>query len=218
VRHGKSLFLPILPHTRTREDVNIQLLLTITVFFLSAFGTLFWLSIPLVIQVIIDKVIVQNSPEILNLLGVFLIVTTLIASASEIGLAALTAAIVGNGLARNLFLKVAVTLPKVLAMLLLMAIYSPQLAFASTGLTALACRTYYLLKRIRLVAECSSEPLPLSFRLPLTLIVLFLFWYGASLVLAVQLSLGQLIAFIILSIQFVAFLLSVTAAATKPIH
>ena len=100
----------------------------------------------------------------------------------------------------------------------IMAIYSPQLAFASTGLTALACGTYYLLKRNRLVAESGSEPLPLSFRLPLTLIVLFLFWYGASLVLAVQLSLGQLIAFIILSIEFVAFLLSVTAAATKPIH
>ncbi|MBD2624810.1 hypothetical protein H6G48_25430 [Microcystis flos-aquae FACHB-1344] len=189
-----------------------------TVFFLSAFGTLFWLSIPLVIQVIIDNVIIQNSPEALNFWGVFLIVTTLFASASEIGLAALTAAIIGNGLARNLFLKVAVTLPKVLAMLSLMAIYSPQLAFASTGLTALACGTYYLLKRNRLVAESGSEPLPLSFRLPLTLIVLFLFWYGASPVLAAQLSLGQLIAFIIFSIQFVAFLLSLTAAATRPIH
>jgi ABC-type multidrug transport system fused ATPase/permease subunit len=103
-------------------------------------------------------------------------------------------------------------------MLLLMAIYSPQLAFASTGLTALTSWDLLPSKRSRLVAECSSEPLPLSFRLPLTLIVLFLFWYGVSLVLTVQLSLGQLIAFIILSIQFVAFLLSVTAAATKPIH
>lgn len=167
---------------------------------------------------IIDNVIIQNSPEALNFWGVFLIVTTLFASASEIGLAALTAAIIGNGLARKLFLKVAVTLPKVLAMLSLMAIYSPQLAFASTGLTALACGTYYLLKRNRLVAESGSEPLPLSFRLPLTLIVLFLFWYGASPVLAAQLSLGQLIAFIIFSIQFVAFLLSLTAAATKPIY
>jgi len=193
----------------------IQLLLSITVFFLSAFGTLFWLSIPLVIQVIIDKVIVQNSPDALNVLGLFLIVMTLIASASEIGLAALTAAIIRNCLARDIFLKLAVTLPKILAMLVVMAIYSPQLAFASTGLTALACGTYYLLKRGRLVAESSSEPLPLSFRLPLTLIVLFLFWYGASLVLALQLSLGQLIAFSIFNIQFVAFLLSLTAAATR---
>jgi ABC-type bacteriocin/lantibiotic exporter with double-glycine peptidase domain len=165
--------------------------------------------------VIIDKVIVQNSPDALNVLGLFLIVMTLIASASEIGLAALTAAIIRNCLARDIFLKLAVTLPKILAMLVVMAIYSPQLAFASTGLTALACGTYYLLKRGRLVAESSSEPLPLSFRLPLTLIVLFLFWYGASLVLALQLSLGQLIAFSIFNIQFVAFLLSLTAAATR---
>jgi ABC-type bacteriocin/lantibiotic exporter with double-glycine peptidase domain len=119
----------------------IQLLLSITVFFLSAFGTLFWLSIPLVIQVIIDKVIVQNSPDTLQVLGVFLIVMTLIASAWEVGLAALTAAIIRNGLARDIFLKLAVTLPKILAMLVFMAIYSPQLALASTVLTALACGT-----------------------------------------------------------------------------
>jgi ABC-type bacteriocin/lantibiotic exporter with double-glycine peptidase domain len=54
------------------------------------------------IQVIIDKVIVQNSPDFLNVLGLFLIVVTLVASASEIGLTTLTAFFIRNGLAKDI--------------------------------------------------------------------------------------------------------------------
>lgn len=193
----------------------IQLLLSLALFFLSVVSVLFWLSIPLMIQVIIDKVIVQNSPDTLQVLGIALIVMTLIASALEVGSAALTAFFIRNGLAKDIFLKLAATLPKILAMLAVMAIYSPQLALASTVLTALACGTYYLLKRGRLAAESSSELLPLSFRLPLTLIVVFVLWYGTSFVVNGQLTLGQLIALSIFNIQFVSSLLSLVATATK---
>lgn len=146
---------------------------------------------------------------------------TLIASASEIGLATLTAFFIRNGLAKDIFLKLAATLPKILAMLVVMAIYSLQLALASTVLTALACGTYYLLERGRRRIESaerlvvSSDLLPLSFRLPLTLIVLFILWYGTSFVLNAQLTLGQLIALSIFNIQFVSSLLSLVATATK---
>jgi ABC-type bacteriocin/lantibiotic exporter with double-glycine peptidase domain len=198
------------------ESFIIQLLLSLGIFVISFFGTLFWLSIPLILQVIIDKVIVQNSPDSLNDLGIALLMLTLIASAFEIGLAAFTAALIRSHLvSREIFLQLAATLPKVSIFLVVMVYYSPQLAVASTVLTAIACGAYFFLKRSRIGAELNSNPLPLSFRLPLTLIVLFILWYGTSLILDGQLTLGQWTAIGIFNLQFVASLLSLTAAAIR---
>ena len=92
-----------------------------------------------------------------------------------------------------------------------MTAYSPLLEVVSTVLTAIACGAYYLIKKSRVGAEPSSHPLPLSFRLPLTLIILFFLWYGAVLVLDGSLTLGQWLAVGIFNLQFVASLLGLTA-------
>ncbi|HAC64491.1 MAG TPA: hypothetical protein DCF68_13370 [Cyanothece sp. UBA12306] len=164
----------------------------------------FWLLIPLLIQVIIDKVIVQNSPDTLSVLGLFLLISSLITSGVEIGLATLTTILIRSALVSEFFLRIANTLPKVLAIVVVMFVYYPLMAGASIILTALAGGTYYLLNR----KDSSSQPLPLSFRLPLTLIFIFVVWYGSSLVLEGDLSLGQLIALSIFNIQFVSLVLS----------
>lgn len=64
-RFGLSWFLPSLYRYRN---------VLITVFIASFFVQLFSLANPLVIQIIIDKVIVKNSPDTLNVLGVLLLV------------------------------------------------------------------------------------------------------------------------------------------------
>lgn len=186
------------------NKIILSFTLSVAIFFGNLWGMVFWLLIPLLIQVIIDKVIVQNSPDTLSVLGLFLLISSLITSGVEIGLATLTTILIRSALVSEFFLRIANTLPKVLAIVVVMFVYYPLMAGASIILTALAGGTYYLLNR----KDSSSQPLPLSFRLPLTLIFIFVVWYGSSLVLEGDLSLGQLIALSIFNIQFVSLVLS----------
>lgn len=175
-------------------------------------STFFWVSIPLILLAMIDRVIAQNSPDSLYFFGVTLLILTIFASASEIGLASLTAYFIRSRLvSRNIFLQLSAT--KALVFLVIMAFYSLLLAGASTVLTAIACGAYYLTKKSRVGSEPSSHHLPLSFRLPLTLIVLFILWYGLYLVLDGSLTFGQWRAMGIFNLQFVASLLSLMADA-----
>ncbi len=64
-RFGLGWFLPSIKRYRK---------VLIEVFVASFFVQLFALANPLMVQVIIDKVLIQNSPETLNVLGVFLLV------------------------------------------------------------------------------------------------------------------------------------------------
>lgn len=192
--------------------ILLKIILSLFVFLASAFTTLFWLAIPLIVQVIIDKVIAQTSADSLSVLGVFLIMTTLFASASEVGLSILSRYCSRAGFAEGILLSLAFAVPRILISLVLMSVYNVQLLFASIVLTSIAGGTYYLLKKPRLLVESSSDPLPLSFRLPLTLITLFIFWYGSFLVIKNLLSLGQLVAFSIITIQVVALVLGRIAA------
>ncbi len=190
-----------------------QLFFSFVVFLLSLWGTLFWLSIPLILQVIIDKVIVQNSPDSLNTLGGLLLSLTLIASAFEIGVAALTTVLIrGRLVSREIFLKLASALPKVLLFLVIMIHYNYQMAATSIILTTVACVFYDFLTKRRISSQKISEPLPLTFRLPLTLIVLFVLWYGTFMVLDGVISLGQWLAIAIFNLQFAASVLSLTAS------
>lgn len=190
-----------------------QLFFSFVVFFVSLWGTLFWLSIPFTFQVIIDKVIVQNSPDTLKILGIFLLCSTLFASAFEIGVAALTTVFIrGRLVSREIFLKLASALPKVLLFLVIMILYNYQMAATSIILTIIACVFYYFVTKRRIVSQKISELLPLTFRLPLTLIVLFVLWYGTFMVLDGEITLGQWIAIAIFNLQFAASVLSLTAS------
>jgi hypothetical protein len=184
------------------------------VFAASLFGTLFWLSIPLLLQVIVDKAIAPGSSETLKIIGLSLLIVTLIASASEIGLNIFTQQLVRSKLIdREIFLQLAAFLPKVLAVGILLAIYSQQIAIIATVLAAIACGATIFVRKFGSTRSPDAQPLPLSFRLPLTLVVLFVLWYGAFQVQAGELLLGQWLSVGVLSIQFVASLLSFTVTA-----
>lgn len=79
---GEVILLKTTKHTQQQRfglswfwpSVKKHKRVLIEVFIASFFVQLFALANPLMIQVIIDKVIVQNSPETLNTLGVFLLV------------------------------------------------------------------------------------------------------------------------------------------------
>jgi hypothetical protein len=183
--------------------------LCFAVFAASLFGTFFWLAIPMLLQVIVDKAIGQNSPDTLTILGLALLVCTLFASGSEVGIGVFTQLLArGELISRKKLLQFAAVLARVLAIGVLLTIYSPQVAFATIVLTAIACGASVFVAKSGSSKTSFPQPLPLSFRLPLTLVVLFVLWYGAFQVLADQLLLGQWLAVGVLSLQFAATLLS----------
>lgn len=197
---------PALPH----------FLFGLPVFRLSLLGALFWLSIPLLLQVIVDKVLLRNSADTLNILGIALLLTTLLASVLEIGLKSLIHLFVRSQVAlRETLLNLAAALPRVILLASVLLIYSLHVAVVAIVLTAIACGAYYIINKIRPSGSSGVSPLPLSFRLPLTLIVLFVLWSGASLVLSGQFTLGQWLAIGIMSLEFAACLLSLVAIALR---
>ena len=199
---------------QSRIKLLLICLLCLPVLLVSFFGAMFWLSIPLLLQVIVDKVLLQHSPDTLSIVCMALLVTTLIASGLEIGLNGIIATLVRSHMAsKESVLKLAAVLPRALLIISVMTNYSPQIAVTAAVLTATACGSCFILNRINVSSKSRIYPLPLSFRLPLTLIVLVVLWQGASLVLSDQLSLGQWISIGILSLQFAACLLSFTTLA-----
>lgn len=175
----------------------------------SLFSTFFWLAIPMILQVIVDKVIGQHSQDALAVLGLALLVCSLFASGSEVGIGVFTQLLTrGELINRKKIVQFAAVLPRVLVIGAVLIIYSPQLAIAAIFVTAVACGASVLVTKFGSSKTSFPQPLPLSFRLPLTLIVLFVLWYGAFQVLAGQLLLGQWLAVGILSLQFAATLLS----------
>ena len=197
------------------DQIMIKLLLSIAVLFLSVFSISFWLSIPLIIQVIIDKVIVQNSPEELSILSLYLLILSLLASALEIAISTFTTTFIRKGLVNESFVGIVTTLPPVVVMGIVMNVYSPMLAGGCLILNLFFCGTYYFLFRGQSRSNnLLSKPLPLSFRLPLTLIFIFVVWSGSQLVLKQELSLGQLIAFNIFSIYLSSSMLNLITVLT----
>ncbi len=191
------------------QSLLVLLLFCLTVLLVSFVGSLFWLSIPLLLQLIVDKVLIQNSTDTLSVLGIALLVSTLIASAVEVGLNSLIAVLARSQMAsRETLLQLAAVLPRALVIISVIMIYNLQIGAATTVLTAIACGSYYFLNKTIDSSNPGNYPLPLSFRLPLTLIPLVILWHGVSLVLSDELSLGQWIAIGLLSLQFAACLLS----------
>ena len=193
------------------------LLLCLPVLLVSFIGAIFWLSIPLLLQVIVDKVLLQNSPDTLNILCIALLVSSLMANGLDIWLNGIIATLVRNHRAsRESFLHLATVLPRALLILLVMTIYNPQIAVVAAVLTAIACGSYFLLNRLNIRSKPIIDPLdllPLSFRIPVILVVLLVLWQGASLVLSGQLTIGQWISIAILNLQLATCLLSFTTLA-----
>jgi ABC-type bacteriocin/lantibiotic exporter with double-glycine peptidase domain len=174
-------------------------------------GSIFWLSIPLLLQAIIDHLLAQNPTDTLSILGIAMLVSTLVASGIEIGLNSHIAVLVRSTMApKETFLRLAAILPRALLMISIIMTYSPQIGAATAVLTAMACGSYYSLNRLINDKRSINYPLLLSFQVPISLIAVVILWHGASLVLAEQLSLGQWIALASLA-SSVACLLSFTA-------
>ncbi len=199
---------------QSRIQPLLLCLVCLPVVLISFLGAMIWLSIPLLLQVVIDKVLLQNSPDTLGIVYTALLVTTLMASGLEIGLNGIIATLVRSHMTlKESYLQLAAVLPKVLLTISLLTSYSPQSAIVAAVLTGIACGSCLLLNRTNISSKSRFYPLPLSFRLPLTLVVLAVLWHGASLVLSGQLSLGQWVCIGILSLQFAACLLSFTTFA-----
>jgi len=198
------------------DKKSIKFVLLLIVFCLPALSVSFiaawaWLGIPLLLQVMIDKVFSQNSPDTLGILGLALLVVTLLASGLEICLSQTIAVLVRSRKASSeSFLRLVVVLPRALSAASIITVYSRHIALTTAVLTAVACGSCFFLNRINVVSKFRSYPLPLNFRLPLTLIVLVVLWQAASLVLSGQLTLGQWMALGIFCLQFAFDLLSFT--------
>jgi hypothetical protein len=185
------------------------ILACIAVFVTSLFGTLFWLAIPTTLQVIVDKVIGQNSPGALSVLGVYMLVCVILASASEVLIGVFVQSLDRGELTnRRRLLQVAAVLPRALAIAVVLYLYNSGVTIATVVLTAMSCGANVLGAKLGYLKRSFRHPLPISLWLPLTLVVVFVLWYGAFQVLAGQLLLGQWVAVGVLSLQFAVTLLS----------
>lgn len=190
------------------------LLMALPVSLISFIGALFWLSISMILQVIVDKIFAQKPMDAYGIVGLALIVPVFLGSCFEVGLDSVISIVArSQGAPRESLLQLSAVFPRVILIVTVLAVYSPLIAAITVGLTAIACATSLLLKRSRIGGFSRPYPLPLSFRLPFTLVVLIVLWCGGYLVLAEQFTVGQWMATGILSLQFAAVVLSFTALA-----
>jgi hypothetical protein len=175
----------------------------LTVFVVGTFSGLLWLTVVLILQTIVDRVILQDSAESLPILRISLFMLLTIASFTEIGRDMLGSCLIQR--TSNAKSRVVLALSSRLGCILpatsLLFVYSSVLAFMAlvvsltAGIALSLCRRYHSLNRHW------SGPLPLLFRLPLVLIIALVLLMGTAQVLAKSLSIGQWIAIGILTLQ-----------------
>lgn len=189
--------------------------IALAVFIGSALSSLLWLTIPLILQAIVDRVILQDSAESLPILGVSLFVLLAIASFTEIGRDLLGSYLIQRttNARSRVVLELAFMLGCVLPASSLLFIYSSVLAFMALALSLTARIALFLAKRYRSLNQFSLGPLPLFFRLPLILIIALVLWTGTAQVLAKSLSLGQWIAIGLLTLQLSSSILTFSTSA-----
>ena len=184
-----------------------------------------WLALPLMCQIIIDKVISQNSIDTLGYLATSLILTFLIASGCEIILESLITSNLNSSKKKLENRQIFTKLPRVIVLLVISAVYSPNitiLLFLYLTITIFVfyqqlCKTKTKSFTINDIRQTSlSYSLPLHYYhcaviFPSTILVCL----GAYLVLDGKLTLGQLIALNIIALQIMSLCLSLIINLAK---
>lgn len=121
------------------------LLMALPVLLISFIGALFWLSIPMFLQVIVDKIFAQKSMDTYSIVGLALIVPVFLGSCFEVGLDSVISIVArSQGAPRESLLQLSAVFPRVILIVTVLAVYSPLIAAITVGLTAIACATSLL--------------------------------------------------------------------------
>ncbi|XGB42889.1 MAG: hypothetical protein LVS60_03475 [Nodosilinea sp. LVE1205-7] len=177
---------------------------------LSTCVAFFWLAIPVfIIQICIDKVIVQQEAGSVIALSIFAIVIFLFASGLEIVLGILTARVSHHPMPES-FLKLAIELPKILLSLALIFFYNKNFAALTCLIVMLGSVIFCFIQYIRETYQSRVEKRVQSFiqgtvatssRILIGFTALLTFLSGIALIVRSEITLGQLAVFICISVQ-----------------
>lgn len=191
-----------------------------------------WLAIPLMLQVIIDKVISQNSIDTLGYLCFFTLAIIIIGSVSEYGsfiiFKSLTNRRKNNSKKSSINIKQGTELVKILFLFWIIFLYSPILASVSIIIVLIeSTLLVYRLTKKRInnypqnsndIKNESYNTFPFYYYIMFAIyLILFVisFSLGSFLVLDGKLTLGQLIAFHLINLQLVLLSLNFTINLTR---
>ncbi len=189
------------------------------VLFSSFIGCL-WLCLPFFIQVIIDKVLIQQSSSNLEIIGVILAVVVILAGIFEFVLASLTSNASRYQSASKTIISMFMNLPRIFLSLFAFSLYNPMLVVVVVVLSSmfnifvylflLRWQSHGVISKRRTIQEYN-----LFLYLPLGLVIPMVFWYGCTFVLKNELSLGQLMAFTIIEVQFMISGLNIVTSTSQ---
>lgn len=184
---------------------------------LSSLTGALWLSLPLIIQIVIDKVMLQGSRDILLLFAIRSGIVLVAASGLETALAYLCMRLAQYGTS-PIALNLAVELPRVLLILVIMFAYSWRLGTTACILAGLGGISLLLSQSSvnrgasmanLVIQDFSAEIFPVLFHFFLILSIICVFFYGALILLQNRLTVGQLATFSIINIQLVVSVLRI---------
>lgn len=177
---------------------------------LSACASFLWLVIPVfIVQVCIDKVIVRQEAGAVIALSIFAIVIFLFASGLDVVLGALAARVVRHPMPQ-IFLKLAIELPRILLSLALIFFYNKKFATLTCLIVILGSVIFCFIQYIKETYQARLEErtrsfiqgiIPTSSRILIGFTALFTFLSGIALIVRDEITLGQLAVFICISVQ-----------------
>jgi ABC-type bacteriocin/lantibiotic exporter with double-glycine peptidase domain len=182
---------------------------------------LLWLSLALIVQFVIDKIMLQGSFSALIWFGTVTGLILIVVGGLELALAILITNVTSSGIL-SLTLKTSIELPRVFLYLALMAYYNLKSTGLACLLTALMCIAFFVfLQQTNREATALNTAIqstlqgifPIFSRIMLGFTALPAFLYGSTLVIQLELTIGQLIAFSIINILFIISSLNIVSAA-----
>jgi hypothetical protein len=183
---------------------------------------LLWLSLALIVQFVIDKIMLQGSFSALIWFSTVAGLILIVVSGLELALAVFVTNISSSGIS-SLTLKTSIELPRVVLYLVFMAYYNLKSTSLACLLTALMCIAFFVfLQQENREATALNTAIrstlqgifPISSRIMLGFAVLPAFLYGSTFVIQLELTIGQLIAFSIINILFIVSSLNIVIAAS----
>ncbi|MBI4782226.1 MAG: hypothetical protein HY785_13030 [Oscillatoriophycideae cyanobacterium NC_groundwater_1537_Pr4_S-0.65um_50_18] len=188
-------------------------------------GILWSFFIPFfVIQICIDKIVIQEELDALVTIAIIAVVTFFFASSLDLVLSTLTAKLARNRMPQ-ISLQLAVELPRILISLAAMLFYNVKFTIVACLLVALGNSVFCFLQFRQRMRQTPLDKqiqaviqgiIPVSSRVLLSFTTLFIFLYGITLIIQNEITFGALAGFIFISTQFTISVPNIINSVIQP--
>ncbi len=208
------MFLPSL--------LGVPLLLGIAL--LSSLVCFLWLFPVFIVQICIDKIIVQQDSSALITIGILAIVTFLLASGLDLVLGSLTVQLAPDTIPQ-IFMQLAIEFPRVLLSSAIIFFYNRTFAILAYMIVILGsgifCFFEFMKRRQRTSLEKQVQSsrqgiIPISSRILVSFTALTVFLYGTVLIVRSEITFGQLPVFICISVQLTISVSNIINSLIQP--